>query len=80
MASELGFPFKVGGPSSGSVTDFGRSAFVITERIPRSSDLMAAPQARQVFRDLDQVDRRLPRSPGLWIRSWGPLAGWRGFW
>jgi hypothetical protein len=43
MAGGLGFPFEVGGPSSGSVTDLGRSPSVITERIPRSSDLLAAP-------------------------------------
>jgi hypothetical protein len=43
MAGGLGFPFEVGGPSSGSVTDLGRSSSVITERIPRSSDLLAAP-------------------------------------
>jgi hypothetical protein len=34
MAGGLGFPFKVGGPSSGSVTDLGRSPSVITEGIP----------------------------------------------
>jgi hypothetical protein len=27
MASRLGFPFEVGGPSSGSVTDFRKVAF-----------------------------------------------------
>jgi hypothetical protein len=43
MASGIGFPFEVGGPSSGLVTDFGRSPSVITERIPQSSDLLAAP-------------------------------------
>jgi hypothetical protein len=43
MAGGLGFPFEVGGPASGSVTDLGRSPSVITERIPRSSDLLAAP-------------------------------------
>jgi hypothetical protein len=42
MAGGLGFPFEVGGPSSGSVTYLGRSPSVITERIPRSSDLLAA--------------------------------------
>jgi hypothetical protein len=62
---------------------------VITERIPRSSDLLAAPnrdlgkklapQARQVFQSLDDVARGLSRSSGLWIRSLGPLAGRRGF-
>jgi hypothetical protein len=41
MASGLGFPFEVSGPSSGSVTDLGRSSSVITERIPRSSGLLA---------------------------------------
>jgi hypothetical protein len=63
---------------------------VITERIPRSSDLLAAsrrdleeklaPQVRQVFRSLDTVVRGLLRSSGLWIRSPSPLAGRRGFW
>jgi hypothetical protein len=43
MAGGLGFPFEVGGPSSGSVTDLGRSPFVITEMILQSSDLLAAP-------------------------------------
>jgi hypothetical protein len=90
MASELGLPFEVGGPSSWSVTNLGRSPSVITERIPRSSDPLAAPpprsrdklapQARQVFWSLDEVFRGLPRSSGLWIRSLGPLAGRRGFW
>jgi hypothetical protein len=90
MVSGLGFPFKVGGPSLGSVTDLGRSPSVIIERIPRSMDLLAAPpprsreklapQAWQVFCNLDQVIRGLPRSPGLWIRSLGPLAGRWGFW
>jgi hypothetical protein len=42
MAGGLGFPFEVSGPSSGSVTDLGRSPSVITERIPRSLDLLAA--------------------------------------
>jgi hypothetical protein len=42
MADGLGLPFEVGGPSSGSVTNLGRSPFVITERIPRSSGLLAA--------------------------------------
>jgi hypothetical protein len=60
---------------------------VITERIPQSSDLLVvphrdlgeklAPQARQVFRSLDEVARGLPRSSGLWIRSPGLLAGRR---
>jgi hypothetical protein len=90
MADRPGFPFEVSGPLSGSVTDLGRSPSVITERIPRSTDLLAAsrrnleerlaPQARQVFRNLDQVTQGLPRSPGLWIRSLGPLEGRRGFW
>jgi hypothetical protein len=31
MAGGLGFPFEVGGPLSGSVTDLGRSPSVITE-------------------------------------------------
>jgi hypothetical protein len=43
MADGLEFPFEVGGPSSGLVTDSGRSPSVITEGIPRSSDLVAAP-------------------------------------
>jgi hypothetical protein len=43
MADGLGFPFEVGGPSSGSVTDLGRSPSVITKKISRSSDLLAAP-------------------------------------
>jgi hypothetical protein len=43
MAGGLGFPFEVGGPSSESVTDLGRSPSVITERIPRYSDLLAVP-------------------------------------
>jgi hypothetical protein len=42
MAGGLEFPFEVGGPSSGSITDLGRSPSVITERIPRSSGLLAA--------------------------------------
>jgi hypothetical protein len=33
VAGSLGFPFEVGGPSSGSVTDLGRSPFEIIERI-----------------------------------------------
>jgi hypothetical protein len=33
MTSGLGFPFEVSGPSSGSVTDLGRSPSMITERI-----------------------------------------------
>jgi hypothetical protein len=41
MAGRLGFPFEVGGPSSGSVTDLGRSPSLITERIPRSLGLLA---------------------------------------
>jgi hypothetical protein len=65
MASGLGFPFEVDGPSSGSVTYLGRSPSMIIERIPRSSDLLAAlppwsrerlaPQAQQVFWSLDKV-------------------------
>jgi hypothetical protein len=43
MAGRIGFQFEVGGPSSGSVTDLGRSPSVTTERISRSSDLLAAP-------------------------------------
>jgi hypothetical protein len=43
IASRLGFPFEVGGPSSGSVTNLGRSPSVITKRILRSSGLLAAP-------------------------------------
>jgi hypothetical protein len=34
MADGLGFPFEVGGPSSGSITDLERSPSVITKRIP----------------------------------------------
>jgi hypothetical protein len=34
MSGRLGFPFEVGGPSSGSVTNLGRSPSMITERIP----------------------------------------------
>jgi hypothetical protein len=43
MADGLEFPFEVDGPSSGSVTDLGRSPSVITERIPRSSGLLVVP-------------------------------------
>jgi hypothetical protein len=43
MAGGLGFPVEVGGPSSGSLTDLGRSPSVITEMISQSSDLLAAP-------------------------------------
>jgi hypothetical protein len=43
MADALGFLFEVGRPSSGSVTNLGRSPSMITERIPRSSDLLAVP-------------------------------------
>jgi hypothetical protein len=43
MTGGLGFPFEVGGPSLGSVTDLGRSPSAITERIPRSSGLLVAP-------------------------------------
>jgi hypothetical protein len=85
MASGLVFPFEVGGPSSGSVTNLGRSPSVIRERISRSLGLLAAPplgskerlapQAWQVVRDLDKVVQGLPRSPGSWIRSPDPLAG-----
>jgi hypothetical protein len=62
----------------------------ITKGIPRSTDLLAAPhrnlgeklvpEARQVFRSLDEVVRGILRSLGLCIRSRGPLAGRRGFW
>jgi hypothetical protein len=45
MAGRLGFPFKVGGPSSALVTNLGRSPSVITEKISRSSGLLAAPPA-----------------------------------
>jgi hypothetical protein len=51
---------------------------MITGRISRSADLLAAPrldlreklapQARRVFRNLDEVARGLPGSPGLCIR------------
>jgi hypothetical protein len=43
MTGGLGFPSEVAGHSSGSVTDLGRSPYVITERIPRSSGLLTAP-------------------------------------
>jgi hypothetical protein len=43
MDDGLGFQFEVSGPLSGSVTNLGRSPSVITERIPRSSGLLAAP-------------------------------------
>jgi hypothetical protein len=89
MAGGIGFPFEVGGPSSGSATDLGRSPSVITERIPQSSDLLAVPpplsreklvpQDRQVFCDLDKVVQGLPGLPRLWIRSPVPLAGRQGF-
>jgi hypothetical protein len=68
----------------------GRSSSMITERIPRYADLPTAPsrdlaacfapQARRILRDLDKVFWSFPRSPGLWIRSSGPLVGRRGFW
>jgi hypothetical protein len=86
----LGFPFEVGGPSSGSVTNLERSPSIITERTPQSSDLLAvlppwsreklAPQAQQVICDLDKVVQGLLGSSGLWIRSLGPLAGRQGLW
>jgi hypothetical protein len=64
MAGGLGFPFEVGGPSSGSVIDLGRSPSVVTERIPRSSDLLAVPH-----RDLGRSLRHKPdRSSAIWIR------------
>jgi hypothetical protein len=44
MASGLGFPFEVGGPSSGSVTDLEMSPSVIIEKIQRSLGLLVAPQ------------------------------------
>jgi hypothetical protein len=65
MADGLGFPFEVGGPSSGSVTDLGWSPSVITEWIhdPRV-------QWRHRHRDLG---RSLLRKPGMssaiWIKS-----------
>jgi hypothetical protein len=40
MAGGLGFPFEVGEPLSGSVIDLGRSSSMITEKIPRSMDLL----------------------------------------
>jgi hypothetical protein len=62
---------------------------VFTGWISRSADLLAvphhdlgeklAPQAWWIFRDLDEVAQGLPRSPGLWIRSPGPLVGRWGF-
>jgi hypothetical protein len=68
----------------------GRSSSVITGWNPRSVDLLAAssrvlgeslaPQARRILWDLEKVFWSLPRSPGLWIRSSGPLAGRRGSW
>jgi hypothetical protein len=68
----------------------GRLPSAITKGIPRSTDLLAAPhrnlgeklvpEARQVFRSLDEVVRGILRSLGLCIRSRGPLAGRRGFW
>jgi hypothetical protein len=65
MADGLGFPFEVGEPSSGSVTDFRKAAFrdyredpailgPFGGAAPRSREKLA-PQARQVFRNLDQV-------------------------
>jgi hypothetical protein len=89
MAGGLRFPFEVGGPSSGSVIDLGRSPSVITERIrdPRTywrrrhRDLgRNLFHKRQVFQSLDEVTPNLPRSLGLRIRSMGPLAGRQGFW
>jgi hypothetical protein len=46
MASGLGFPFEVDGPSSGSVRNLGKSPSVITKRISRSSDQLTAPPPR----------------------------------
>jgi hypothetical protein len=43
VAGGLGFPSEVGGPSSGSVTNIGRSPSIIIEGIPRSSGLLVAP-------------------------------------
>jgi hypothetical protein len=42
MAGGLGFPLEVGGPSMRAITNLGRSPSVITKRIPRSSNLLAA--------------------------------------
>jgi hypothetical protein len=38
-----------------------------------------ALQASQILRGLDKVAWGHPRSPGLWIRSSGPLAGQQDF-
>jgi hypothetical protein len=65
MAGGLGFPFEVSGPSSGLVTDFRKATFRDYREdpailgsfggvAPRSREKLA-PQARQVFRNLDQV-------------------------
>jgi hypothetical protein len=73
MASGLGFPFEVGGPSSGSVIDLGRSPSVI-ERIPRSSDLLG-----RRHRDLGRSLLHKPdRSSGVWIRSSKVFQGHQG--
>jgi hypothetical protein len=90
MASGLGFPFEVGGPSSGSITSKeGLLPWLQRgSRDPRTYwwccyrylGERLVLQARQVFWSLDKVIQGLPRSPGLWIRSLGPLVGRRGFW
>jgi hypothetical protein len=57
---------------------FGKNRFVSAP----GRDLVACLvfQVQQILRDPDKVFQSLPRSPGLWIRSSGPLAGRRGFW
>jgi hypothetical protein len=89
MASGLGFPFEVGGPHRGrlqirkvSFRDYREDPAIFGPTggaAPRSREKLA-PQARQVFRSLDEVVRGLPRLSGLWIRSPDPLAGQLGFW
>jgi hypothetical protein len=65
MAGGLGFPFEVGGPSSGSVTDLGRSPSIIIERIPQSRTYW-----RHRRRDLGRSLFLKPgRSSAIWIRS-----------
>jgi hypothetical protein len=56
MADRLGFPFEVGGPSSGSVTDFRKVRFRNYREDPASSGLLAASS-----RDLR---KGLPHKPG----------------
>jgi hypothetical protein len=58
-------PFKVGGPSSRSITDLGRSPSMVTGRIPRSADLLAV--------SCHDLGRSLRHKPGgssvIWMRS-----------